>query len=328
MLRFLREHEVAEAYRTALTVATEGCIAVSFWGKGVAEKLGLTAQSKVRVICNLDHPGCNPEAIEELLDLKIVVKTHPRLHAKIYATPKVVIVGSSNASANGLLAANADVSGWIEGSVFSDDRALVSEVSAFFETLWKDIPREVTSEDVKAALRTRDKPPYRWLDLPFSSSLFEACRKRPEAFKSVYVAFYTENLDTAGQQALAGFQKQGQPTQKITAADIRGAWGYQLAIPDGAWLIDLGRYGARSYRSDGTAEYWFSLKTGSKHEDVRIALPGPIIVGGRRFELTKEEKKLLIRFAEDIGKTAGDESLLLLERAIDLIDKADAERVR
>src|SRR4051812_16745180 len=97
-LELLREHQLAPAFRKALKAAGEGVIAVPFWGKGAAKLLGLDSEGDVRVICNLDQPGCNPYVIEALRDLKIKVKTHPRLHAKIYATEALAIVGSSNAS--------------------------------------------------------------------------------------------------------------------------------------------------------------------------------------------------------------------------------------
>jgi PLD-like domain len=77
-------------------------VAVPFWGRGGVQSLGLQRGSNVRIICNLDHPGCNPNVFEELCVLEIEVKTHRRLHAKICVTPTIAIVGSSNVSTNGL----------------------------------------------------------------------------------------------------------------------------------------------------------------------------------------------------------------------------------
>ena|ERR1700754_3027088 len=103
MAKLLREYSVAQEFKAAKKKAKNAFIAVPFWGKGAVKTLALRKGDPIRIVCNLDHPGCNPEVIEEIkYRLKIRVRTHPRLHAKIYGTEHSAIIGSSNVSTNGL----------------------------------------------------------------------------------------------------------------------------------------------------------------------------------------------------------------------------------
>ena len=114
--------------------------AVAYWGRGAAERTGLTEHHRpdnVRIICDLLSGACNPAEIETLLQLGLRVRTLDRLHAKVWIGEDHVVVGSANASQNGLLgegeqAANANV----EAAVLSHDLDLARDLMAWFEAQW------------------------------------------------------------------------------------------------------------------------------------------------------------------------------------------------
>ena len=115
--------------------------AVAYWGTGAAERTGLTRSKKpenVRVICDLLSGACNPAEIERLMQLGLGVKTLDRLHAKVWISRDHVIVGSANASRNGLpgedeSSANAN----IEAAVLSKDPSLSRKMTNWFEKQWR-----------------------------------------------------------------------------------------------------------------------------------------------------------------------------------------------
>lgn len=313
----LREYEVAAAFRKAMRASDQAIIAVPFWGNGAVKTLGLNVGAPVRIICNLDHPGCNPWVIEKLLDLKIRVRTNRRLHAKIYATSDVAIVGSSNVSSNGLTAEGEEAKGWIEANVMSRDRNLVDAVGGLFETLWNDKPRTVTvtRAAIAAAKKAREALPPFVFDVPQGTPLFDAVLASPAAFASVYVAAYSTDLDDDADASLRATRKGALPAgSKLEASDFSKAEGYQFkGIPIGAWLINLDcrKPGAPRYR--GCAKDSGLRIACDGPIALAIALPGKIRIGGRSFPLRTAEQERLCKAAAKIMRAANNKVLPLAD---------------
>jgi hypothetical protein len=317
MIQLLREHEVARKFRDARKRAKESIVAVAFWGNGAAKTLGLATGTRVRVICNLDHPGCNPDAIEELQELKIKVRSNPRLHAKIYATEHVAVVGSSNVSTNGLTVEGADATGWIEANVLTDDPTFLGEVHLLFEQIWSD-SRPVRKSDIKGAREARKNWPK-----PFPSpkkTLLAECRAHPSNFRSVYVFAYEEDLGPHAQERMAALRSGAQPPKPgLSEADFRKAWGYQADIPS-RWVIDLNCINPSRIKCSGTSQMiGLRLKVAGE-EDLRIAIPGPVVISGyaKPFRLSTSEKESLEGAASRILEKK--EYLLPLPEALNIID--------
>ncbi len=332
--KLLREHQLAPAFRTALRRAGAGVIAVPFWGKGAVKLLGLDAGLSVRVICNLDHPGCNPFVIEELRKHKVRVKTHPRLHAKIYATREEAFVGSSNASSNGLAVEGREAQGWVELNVTSAEPAFVTGVLGEFETLWESVEsRPVRAADIKRAKERRAAmPPINYL--PEGQALFDAIRSNPKAFAHVYLAIYDDRLSKEARSVLRGVQKSAgaatQAASPLAGFDQRGlrnAWGYQFRkLPHPAWLIDVSVFKGKPPKYNGTSQST-GLRLavppdadGDAQYDLTPALRGPILLGGRRLRPNPFEQALLIKHAKPLLKTAGDLALPVKDM-LKVIDK-------
>lgn len=328
IVELLREHELAPAFRKALKRAGSAVIAVPFWGKGAVKLLGLDAGHVVRVICNLDHPGCNPFVIEELRKHKVRVRTHRRLHAKLYATDAAAIVGSSNASTNGLTVEGKEAQGWVELNVASGEAGFVAGVLAEFECLWdSDETVQVRAVDIKRAKARRAKlPPFGAL-FEDDLGLFEAVRKMPAAFADVYLAVYDDDLSKNAKGALSGFQKNatGLPDSGFDTASIKNAWGYQLdRMPEPAWLIDVSCKG-QAPKYVGTARSLgiriaVNDGDGDPENELVPALRGPIVVGGQSFRPDKAERALLERYAMALLKRSGGVPLPIT-KVVAFIDK-------
>jgi len=330
MLKLLRESEVAPQFRKLRKTSDETMLAVPFWGKGAIKTLGLRSRQNVRVICNLGSGACNPHVIADLKKLKgVEVRTHPRLHAKIYATKNFSIVGSSNASTNGLTVEGEALKGWIEANVLSDDPELVQSTLDLFDEIWrsdetKNVSRAALLE-AQTAWDNRPKPPAR----PTARTLLAACRENPELFASVYIAAYDEPLGPDGKQALAKVRAEAVPTPGLGVSDFRKAWGYQFQeiFTPGSWVVDL------DCRNPDKPKVWgcariptpsLRLKVKGEH-DLTLAVQMPVTLNGtsRQYRLSPEEKNALIEHAGHIFKHAND-GLLPLSEVIRIIDKANS----
>lgn len=317
-LTLVREHQLASEFRKAVRKSPQGVVAVPFWGKGAVETLGLQAGSGVRVICNLNHPGCNPDVIEQLQRLKIKVRTHSRLHAKIYATPNVAIVGSSNASSNGLTEEGDSALGWIEANVLSSEIDFVTDVLHLFETIWNsDETRPVRPADIRKAREQRAKLPPIFFQIRDIKSLFDGVRNHPEAFASVYLAAYGQSLSKNGNRVLKKVRSGIEPPRPgLDISNFKKAWGYQFNdIPEDAWLVDLDCTKLDRPKVWGTARATgVTLSVDSEEgpeTDLALAIPGPIIIGGRKFRLLPAEKKRLLASAGQILEFANNKLLPL-----------------
>jgi hypothetical protein len=206
MLEFLREDDVPRQFRELKRTAAEFLIAVPYWGRGAVETLGIDGRVPSRIICNLASGGCNPHVIGDLKSLRqMKVRTHPRLHAKIYATGNFAIIGSSNASSNGL--AEGSPASWIEANILSDDPTVLNRALQLFNEIWtSDECRDVT-DSMLAEARRNWKPSRQVPSGPKARTLVAACREWPELFADVYLAPYDVDLGREGGRQLRQLQK-------------------------------------------------------------------------------------------------------------------------
>ena len=133
-MKFLTENHTSAAIKDIFGDAEEIRIAVAFWGEGALKMIGGLngATTTIRVLCNLDSGACNPVEIERLLAVA-EVKSHPKLHAKVYWTPKAMVLGSSNASTNGLWGEASETRGWREANLLIKDGAQLTATEEWFD---------------------------------------------------------------------------------------------------------------------------------------------------------------------------------------------------
>ena len=130
-------------------------IAVAYWGDEalVKTKLRHRIQSNpetVQVICDLESGACNPGQIQHLLKANVRVKSLKNFHAKVWICDDVVIVGSANASSNGLGFFEGDSPRInVEAAVSVSDRTFAREVQQWFDSQWEAATR--AEDKIKSA---------------------------------------------------------------------------------------------------------------------------------------------------------------------------------
>ena len=134
---------------------------------------------------NLDKGATNPSVIEKLRKLPgIDVRMHNSLHAKVYYTDKGCIVGSANASANGLALEGTELTQWREANCLVDDPNLLHEIHVWFLELWKNEAKAIHEKDLERARlvweRQRKRRPMGLQRANSRTSLLEFARDHPE----------------------------------------------------------------------------------------------------------------------------------------------------
>lgn len=177
-------------------------LAVAFWGRGAARNLGISERrDRVEIICNLSQGGTNPDEIRTLMGLPQVgcdrILQNDRLHAKVYLFDGLAIVGSSNASTNGLRLEGNELKGWLEANAVITDAGGLASIRKMFDERFRGRP--ITETDLLNAEKTRERPPRR--DPPNSPrTILDVLISEPELARrlELYFAAYDEPLSSNG----------------------------------------------------------------------------------------------------------------------------------
>lgn len=141
-MEFLDEAGARTEITALLSSTIKARIAVAFWGKGAISALGLDRPGlDLQVLCNLDSGACNPDeisALRKLIAVPASLKALARLHAKVYWTPDGVVVGSSNASSNGLAVEGEKVQSWSEANMLIRDPLTIAQIEGWFQAQFYD----------------------------------------------------------------------------------------------------------------------------------------------------------------------------------------------
>lgn len=231
-------------------IAASGVIklAVAFWGQPAPDTLGLlSANTPPSIVCNLKMGGTNPEAIEYLLNNGVKVTQSDHLHGKVYLFDDAAIVGSSNASANGLSLQGEEIKGWDEANILVTEESVLGSIRQWLENIPK---KPITPTDIAKAKeawsRRRhvgiiDKPPAKTL-------LIDDLRRSPDTFggRRIFVCVYSEGLSPAGKKSLSHAKKYAL-TKHLGAID-----GFEWdELPDFADLICFWREKNGRFSHDG-----------------------------------------------------------------------------
>ena len=138
-MRFLTGPSILEQVQTVVGQGGDVVIAVAYWGDGAVEQTGIARREngRTRILCDLFSGACNPDEIAALLELGAEVRTQRGMHAKVWTSGSHVIVGSANASMNGL-GLEADFSSVpnVEAAVQLRDSTIAGEVRDWFDRIW------------------------------------------------------------------------------------------------------------------------------------------------------------------------------------------------
>lgn len=235
---FLDEYKALTKVREILEAADEATMVVAFWGKGAIDSLGLRKPWRsLRIVCNLESGACNPKEIEELLQLgsSVEVRSDLRLHGKVYSTESGVVLGSSNASTNGLVVEDIAAYGWSEANVFSDDADLNSEIQIWCNERFEGA-KPITQADIVAAQKLwkiRKEASDR--TAASANDLIQAVRKRPEDFAAskIKVVRWARKATNEAEEA---YNTAVKADHLLQGTDYYEGWGDYMEVGD--WLID------------------------------------------------------------------------------------------
>ncbi len=235
---FLDEYKALTKVREILEAADEATIVVAFWGKGAIDSLGLRKPWRsLRIVCNLESGACNPDEIEELLQLGafVEVRSDLRLHGKVYSTGCGVVLGSSNASTNGLVVEGIAAYGWSEANVFSDDADLNSEIQIWCNERFEGA-KPITQADIVAAQKLwRIRKEASGRTAASANDLIQAVRKRPKDFAAskIKVVRWARKATNEAKEAYISAVK---ADHLLKGTDYYEGWGDEMEVGD--WLID------------------------------------------------------------------------------------------
>lgn len=220
-------------------------LAVAFWGKGAVKELGLTRNREIRVLLELQSGATNPEELKILQGLRHVeVKHLPRLHAKAYISETDAIIGSTNASANGLGTEGTESRRWHELALHTTDATTVKAAKAWFESKWSSAmpikPSDLKMLQSAWEKRRKIRPKVR----TNARDVLDAALNNPEEFRNrgLFVVVSASPWDAKG---------------KADAKDYKKKHGHQAlgwqnwkSIPKDATLICFTEYNAGMFQWD------------------------------------------------------------------------------
>ena len=218
MCQFSAGAELANAINDVLGGANVRC-AVAFWGTGAEALFQDAVRNQARIICDVTLGGTSPKALRALgAPGNDRLRHIPGLHAKVYISDRGAIVGSANASQNGVGLGGPP--GLIEAGVrLAPDSEAYRRAIPWFETQWKEAQRV---DDAAVDLATQRFRPGR---VPGGravrrGSLLDLIAADPDRFSDVSIVLTktdtTEEQRAQVREALAT----AHPGQADTIADL------------------------------------------------------------------------------------------------------------
>lgn len=297
-------------------------LAVAFWGDGAIDELGLrNAKRPTRVLLELGLGGTNPFVVKALTKLQHVeVKQLPRLHAKAYITRRAVIIGSTNASTNGLGSEGKQATWWHELALHTNDDAIVRATKLWFERKWKD-GQAITSACLKKAEYVwRERQRLRPKVGSDVKDILSAAMKNPGEFRNrgYYVVVTTEDWNKKGYSDAKNYKEQ-------TGLEACG-WQDWTDIPKDAILICFSNYKGDDFSWDDP-KICYSPGKINQYKSLVLVSSAPLDDGYKTGIITQWAKALAIvkaaipkkRWNSDAGTCMdlGDFAQVLLDQAND-----------
>jgi hypothetical protein len=241
MTRFLTEAATLTALREMLDETRTATLVVAFWGLGAVDSLGLDKEwDLLRIVCNLDSGACNPKEIKRLLEFPgVQVRNDWRLHGKVYWTPTKMLLGSSNASSNGLAVEGAALAGWAEANIETTDQEMLSSVANWCNERF-DAGTEISEAKLilaRQAWNARFKVSP--LTGGLTTDLIEAVRRQPShpVFETIKLIRWAKDISPEG---VAFHASTLDSDKSLAGTEAYEGWGEDMSTGD--WLLDFHIY--------------------------------------------------------------------------------------
>jgi len=276
-------------------------LAVAFWGAGAIEELGLDRRAgKFRILLDLSAGATNPKVVKALLKLAPEgVKCVPRLHAKAFIARDSMMVGSANASANGLGSEGTEAQRWRELGVLCDDAPAVADARAWFNDLW--ISAESISSGMlkKATVAWNLRQKARPRDAAAETNILAAAVADPDRFSNLgwFVVVTSRDLSKQGKEDAAALEEE-------TNHPVH-CWENWPDIPTDAKLICFSNYPGQALIKDELGVF-YSPTERRKHRNLVLVEPSKLLdeITGQTFALDRitQWRPALERAKTSIGK--------------------------
>ena len=208
-MKFLHGASLTQKIKDLCEASTRIDLAVAYWGSSALDILSLDPSSPyVRAVCCLKGGKSAPEVIARFGDR---ARQRDDLHAKVIWTENGAIVGSANASSNGLPDEEGLASGLLEAGVLVDGIPELKQVELWFNKLFNDESREITAKDLKLAALARQLPKSK--KIPSLTEFIVGMRGRVPPQVSITLAIYDD--PGTKEQALAIQQSKLKEESKI-----------------------------------------------------------------------------------------------------------------
>ena len=262
-MRFLTNGQILQAVRQLVGRDGELLAAVAFWGRGAAQETGVAERRQpTKILCDLLSGSCNPTEIRLLIASGVEVKYRPQLHANIWMNGDEVVVGSANASMNGLGFETAGPN--IEAAVYLRDETIAGKVREWFTRQWD------LGECVDAALLQAAKEMWNQTQNTGGAIMrcritaygnTELCQEARDRFEQIASSHYSKN-ELAEIRASAE-QNNTHPAD-ITCYEL---WPDDAVPPTGTVYMDYSRDGSGGNFQFG--EFWQVIHNKRLHESGR-----------------------------------------------------------
>ena len=154
MCEFLAGNDLSQMIREVVSGKDARC-AVAFWGQGAVRELfgtDVLERNDVHVVCDLSMGGSNPATLRALGAPKNPkIKYLDGLHAKVFLSERGAVVGSANASNNGIGFFGREAELLEAGTYFSKDSVQWCRIGAWFDQLIKNEASEIDQDALRAA---------------------------------------------------------------------------------------------------------------------------------------------------------------------------------
>jgi hypothetical protein len=154
MCKFLAGNDLSQMIRKVVSGKDARC-AVAFWGQGAVRELfgtDVLERNDVHVVCDLSMGGSNPATLRALgAPNNPKIKYLDGLHAKVFLSEHGAVVGSANASNNGIGFLGEDAQLLEGGSFFTKESNAWQSITAWLDGILKNGSKQVDNKALNTA---------------------------------------------------------------------------------------------------------------------------------------------------------------------------------
>jgi hypothetical protein len=317
-LKFLKGAELTRKIQSMLKSNDRADIAIAYWGGDALKLLKVKpGRRNVRVVCCLKGGKSDPEVIAKF---KKRARQHDKLHAKVIWTPRGAIVGSANASSNGLPQEDLEAAGLIEAGIYLEDRATLDEIQSWFQNLFSVRAKAIKASDLQEARLARllapktggssKKRSSKKSLLELAKAVLASKIDEPITF-TIYCEPTSRSTNKSAKDHIANNSKEMQRALKIERRDLHNLDWYTNwpNLPKSSFLIDChfknGLIGEPHVVQTFHSTKAIRVKTNEGFENFHFVLDRG--VSGFNFRVTKEDAKAIRACSRQLwSKASGD----------------------